>query len=134
MDYNFCEWIDGKWHRGKGESEWLTDEMLANLPHPVHAINQEVTFRWSGPPTLTGNISCIQMRVQEHNYFSTLPLRTTVYITAYAGGHKRWFRASAIICLDKQTACVNCGHSKESHRAVGTCTECLCADFVPEVE
>lgn len=96
MNYTYCDWIDGEWRRGPC-GDWLTDDMLADLPHPVYAINQEVTFKWSGPPTLTGDIRIIQMRVEEHSYFSTLPLQTTVYITACANGHARWFEADAII-------------------------------------
>lgn len=96
MKYTFVEWEYGQWYRGPC-GEWLTNDMLASLPHPMYVLNQEITFKWSHPPTLTGNIRRIQMHVEEHSYFSTLPLRTTVYVTAYANGHARWFKADKII-------------------------------------
>jgi len=94
-EYCFFDWSAG-WQAKRTLPSWLTQEAIAQIPKPRFVLGEVVSFDWSFGP-LRGDIRHIEACIHYPlNVYGMLPLDrvrdcTTIYLTAYANGHARWF-------------------------------------------
>lgn len=106
MSYVFLDWNNGQWEPSHPPivREWATPEVMNWVPKPRYCLGDVVTFKWSHPSTLAGDIRRIQAYVKLQFLEDLGPLtqeqivnRTKIYLTAYANAHARWFQQKEVI-------------------------------------
>ena len=106
MSYVFLDWNNGQWEPSHPHivREWAAPEVMNWVPKPRYCLGDVVTFKWSHPSTLAGDIRRIQAYVKLQFLEDLRPLtqeqivnRTKIYLTAYANAHARWFQQKEVI-------------------------------------
>lgn len=99
--YAWFEWDKG-WKAFHGElPDWLPPDACLYIPHPKCLLGQQVTFDWTNGP-LTGEVRRIQAEIEIPLFrfkllmADEIPEFSTIYVTAHAGGHARWFKEGTI--------------------------------------
>jgi len=105
MSYVFLDWNRGRWEPSYPPAPgWLTPEVIGWVPEPKYFLGDTVTFRWSYPSILTGDIRRIQAYVEllfleDLGPFTQEQIvnRTKIYLTVHANAHARWFQQKEVI-------------------------------------